>query len=71
MHLTTVEAIRRASQGQALALAVPYSLRYDKNFSTNPHTKPRSLESISITPLSPEPAVHPQRNRDQKNANQP
>ena len=27
----TVEAIRRASQGQAHALAVSYSLRYDKN----------------------------------------
>jgi len=26
MHLATVEAIRRASQGQALALAVSYSL---------------------------------------------
>ena len=26
MHLATVEAIRRAAQGQALALAVSYSL---------------------------------------------
>jgi len=33
MHLATVEAIRRAAQGQALALAVSYSLRYDKNSS--------------------------------------
>ena len=33
MHLATVEAIRRASQGQALALAISYSLRYDKNSS--------------------------------------
>ena len=33
MHLATVEAIRRASQGQALALAVSYLLRYDKNSS--------------------------------------
>jgi len=35
MHLATVEAIRRAqaSQGHALALAVSYSLRYDKNSS--------------------------------------
>jgi len=33
MHLATVEAIRRASQGQALTLAVSYSLRYDKNSS--------------------------------------
>jgi len=33
MHLANVEAIRRASQCQALALAVSYSLRYDKNSS--------------------------------------
>ena len=33
MHLATVEAIRRASQGQALALAISYSLLYDKNSS--------------------------------------
>jgi len=33
MHLATVEAIQRASQGQALALAVSYSLHYDKNYS--------------------------------------
>jgi len=33
MHLATVEAIRRASQDQALALAVSYSIRYDKNSS--------------------------------------
>jgi len=33
MHLATVEAIRRASQGLALALTVSYSLRYDKNSS--------------------------------------
>ena len=33
VHLATVEAIRRASQGQALALPVSYSLRYDKNSS--------------------------------------
>jgi len=33
MHLATVEAIRRAqaSQGQAIALSVSYSLSYDKN----------------------------------------
>jgi len=33
MHLATVEAIRRAqaSQGQAIALSVSYSLCYDKN----------------------------------------
>ena len=33
MHLATVETIRCASQGQALALTVSYSLRYDKNSS--------------------------------------
>jgi len=33
MHLATVEAIRRASPVQALALAVSYSLGYDKNSS--------------------------------------
>ena len=33
MHLATVEAIRRASQGQAFALAFSYSLRCDKNSS--------------------------------------
>ena len=33
MRLVTVAAMRRASQGQALALAVSYSLRYDKNSS--------------------------------------
>ena len=33
MHLATVEAIRRASQGLALALTVSYSLRYDNNSS--------------------------------------
>jgi len=33
MHLGTAKAIRRASQGQALALAVSYSLQYDKNSS--------------------------------------
>ena len=59
MHLDTMETIRRASQGQALALAVPYSLRYDKNFSqltptqnlgygTYPHTKPRVWRAIVL-----------------------
>jgi len=32
-HLATAEAIHRASQGQALALVVSYSLQYDKNSS--------------------------------------
>jgi len=33
MLLATAEAIRRASQGQALVLVVSYLLRYDKNSS--------------------------------------
>jgi len=33
MHLATVEATRRAAQGQALALAVSCSLRYDRKAS--------------------------------------
>jgi len=33
MHLATTEAIRRATQGQALALAVSYSLKNYKNSS--------------------------------------
>jgi len=33
IHLATVEAIRCVSQGQVLALAVSYSLLYDKNSS--------------------------------------
>ena len=39
MHLATVEAIRRASKGQALAVAVSYSLRYYKKTPPNlpPH----------------------------------
>jgi len=33
MHLATLEAIQRASQSQALALTVSYSLLYNKNSS--------------------------------------
>jgi len=33
MHLATVDAIRRAAQWQALALAVSYLLQYDRNSS--------------------------------------
>jgi len=35
------------------------------------HTKPRFVEIHSITSFSPEPALHSQRHRHQKNANQP
>jgi len=74
MHLATVEAIRYASQGQALALVVSYSVRYDKLLlPTYLHTKPQSVEINSITSLSPEPgpASHSQQHRHEKNANQP
>jgi len=43
MHLATVEAIRCAAQGQALALAVSYSLRYDKNSS-----QPTPAQSLGL-----------------------
>jgi len=70
MHLATVQAIRRASQGQALALAVSYSLRYDKNSSQLTPTQNLGLwKSNSTTPLSQEPALHSQRHRHQKKAN--
>jgi len=39
MHLATVEAICRASQGQALVLAVSCSLHYDKNSPNLPPHK--------------------------------
>jgi len=70
MHLTNVEAIRCASQGQALALAVSYSLRYDKNSSQLTPTQNLGLWN-SVTSLSSEPALHSQRHRHKKNANQP
>jgi len=51
MHLATAEAIRRASQGQALALAVSYSLRYDKNSSQLTPTQNLSLWKSTVIPL--------------------
>jgi len=50
MHLATVEAIRRASQGQALALAVSYSLRYDKNSSQLTPTQNLGLWKSIVLP---------------------
>jgi len=50
MHLATVEAIRRASQGQALALAVSYSLRYDKNSSQHTPTQNLGLRKSIVLP---------------------
>jgi len=50
MHLATEEAIRRASQGQALALAVSYSLRYDKNSSQLTPTQNLSLWKSTVLP---------------------
>ena len=72
MHLVTTEAIRCASQGQALALVVSYSLQYDKNSSQltpGPTQNLGLLEINSTTPLPAELAVHSQRNRNKKNAN--
>jgi len=45
MHLAIVEAIRRASQGQAPTLAVSYSLRYDKNSS---QLTPRATQNVGL-----------------------
>ena len=50
MHLATVEAIRRASQGQALALAVSHSLRYDKNSSQLTPTQNLGLWKSIVLP---------------------
>jgi len=50
VHLATVEAIRRAFQGQALALAVSYSLRYDKNFSQLTPTENFGLWKATVLP---------------------
>jgi len=50
MHLTTVEAIRRASQGQAIALAVPNSHRYDKNSSQLTPTQNLGLWTARVLP---------------------
>jgi len=45
-----VEAIRRASQGQVLALAVSYSLRYDKNSSQLTPTQNLGLFKSIVSP---------------------
>ena len=50
IHLATVETIRRASQGQALALTVPYSLRYDKNSSQLTPTQNLGLWKSIVLP---------------------
>jgi len=52
MHLATVKAIRRASQGhgQALALTVSYSLRYDKNSSQLTPTQNLGLWKTIVLP---------------------
>jgi len=50
MHLVTTDAIRRASQGQALALAVSYSLRYDKNSSQLTPTQNLGLWKAIVLP---------------------
>ena len=50
MYLATVEAIRRASQGQALALAVSYSLRDDKNSSQLTPTQNLGLWKSIVLP---------------------
>jgi len=50
MHLATVEAMHRASQGQALALAVSYSLRYDKNSSQLTPTQNLGLWKSIVLP---------------------
>jgi len=50
MHLATVEAIRCASQGQALALAVSYSLRYDRNSSQLTPTQNLGLWKSIVLP---------------------
>jgi len=52
MHLATVEAIRCTSQGQALALAVSYSLRYDKNSSQLIPTQNLGLWKAIVLPHS-------------------
>ena len=50
MHLATVEATRRASQDQALALAVSYSLRYEKNPSQLTPTQNLGLWKAIVLP---------------------
>jgi len=50
MHLATVEAIRRACQVQALALAASYSLQYDKNSSQLTPTQNLGLWKAIVLP---------------------
>jgi len=50
MHLAIAKAIRRASQGQALALAVSYSLRYDENSSQLTPTQSLGLWKSIVLP---------------------
>jgi len=50
MHLATVDAIRRASEVQTLALTVSYSLRYDKNFSQFTPTQNLGLCKAIVLP---------------------
>jgi len=49
-HLATVEAIRHASQGQALALAVSYSLHHDKNTSQLTPIQNQGLRKAIVLP---------------------
>ena len=70
MHLATVEAIRRASQGQALALAVSYSLRYDKNSSQLTPTQNLGLWKAIVLPHFFQNLLHIHSDTDiTKNAN--
>ena len=50
MNLATVDSIRHASQVQTLALAVSYSLRYDKNFSQFTPTQNLGLCKAIVLP---------------------
>ena len=50
MHLTTLEAICSASQGQALTLAVSYSICYDKNSSKFTSTQNLGLWKSTVLP---------------------
>jgi len=50
MHLATVETIPCASQGQALALVVSYSLQYDKNSSQITPTQNLGLWKSTVLP---------------------
>ena len=50
MHLAAVVVIRRASQVQALALAVSYSLHYNKNSSQLDPTQILGLWTAIVLP---------------------